>query len=181
MSNTVLLYELVCQHNEIARQIKAFKPTLEKERKLRDKIIQLAFTNPKVGTNKLSLKEMGLELKGVVKETWSVDEAISGDIAKQYCKAIVYPPSKPTLVKKEYDKLSDEDKKALAVWVSSKPGAPTLEYEGNVSIPLNLTAKDGYLYLNGSLLNPDAAENWCDFFGFTNSLELIKFLEELQA
>jgi len=175
--NKLLLYELVCQHNEVSNYLKIAK---EKERKLREKIIQLAFSNPKVGTNRLSIKDMALELKGVVKETYSLDESQLEEVCDiGNGEWYNYPKPKPVLVMKEYNKLSENDKAKLANCVSCKPGTPTLEYECNVFIPLGLTAKAGFLWLNGSIVNDDAAESWCDFFGFTNSLELIKFLEEL--
>lgn len=177
MSNKVLLYELVCQHNEVSNYLKIAK---EKERKLRDKIIQLAFTNPKIGTNRLSIADVGIELKGVVKETYSIDESQLEEVVDVgNGEWYNYPKPKPVLVMKEYNKLSDAEKAELAKCVTCKPSAPVLEYEGKISIPLGLVSIGGQLYLNGSLVNPDAAEKWCDFFGFTNSLELIKFLEQL--
>lgn len=172
--NAPLITELIGQHKKLTDWL---EPAKEKEKKLREKIISLTFENPKKGTNKLSIAEAGLEVKALIKENITVDKAGLKEILETIPNGDKVIDWKPALVSKEYNALSDEDKRKLAVCITSKPGTPTLTYEGETKEPFNLSAKNGVLYLNGSECNYQQAYSWAAFMGIATPEDLIKELE----
>lgn len=180
MPNETLLAELIAQHRQ---EIETLKKAQVRERKLRDTLIELSFPDAKRGTNKVILKNSGLELKGVIKETYSIDESCLEDVVDiGNGDWYNYPKPKPVLVMKEYEKLSKEDKAKLAFCVTCKDAAPVLTYEGEVREPIlkGIIAKGGLLYHNDNPIDGHKVMQLANYLGFPGGGELINFLEGLQ-
>lgn len=102
------------------------------EAQLRRSIFGLAFPDPKEGTNNYELDD-GYVLKGGHTITRTVDKA-SLDIHKEALKGAKIPVAKlvemkPSLVKSEYNRLSDEQRKVFDECLTIKPGSPSLSIE----------------------------------------------------
>lgn len=96
--------------------------------KQRKELVEELFPDAKVGTNTNELGG-GWKVKAVVKETVTLSEStlelLLADIPQDVQdRAIKY---KPSLVKKEYDKLTDDEREVLDECVVTKPSSPTLE------------------------------------------------------
>lgn len=177
--NDQLITELLAEH-------KTTKETLEKakdrERKLRDKIILLVFPFSKKGTNKKSFKDAGIEVKAVLKDSWSVKQDGLDEILCEHegiQRAFKY---KYDLVMAGYNSLSDDEKKLLAEQVTCKDAAPELSYEGELgeSHLDTIKTESGVIIANGVVLSASAADAVARYYGFQHAEELVKFLEEIQ-
>lgn len=177
--NDTLIAELLAKHKRVKSEFKALQ---EQERKIRDKIVQLLFPNPKTGTNKKSFKELGLEVKAVIKDYWSVKQDGLEEILcanENLSRAFKY---KHELVMAGYKSLSDNEKILLADTVTCKPTAPELSYEG--SIPGNyfdcIKTHDFEIYIMDVKQDDSQVVSILNYYGFQSKIDLIKFLEEIQ-
>jgi hypothetical protein len=176
--NPTLTRELLAEHRNASRALKHYK---ERERVLRDKIVSLLFPNPKTGTNKASLKELGLEVKAVIKDNWTVTQTGLSDFLSEHDgmqRAFKY---KHELVMAGYKTLSDKEKQLLAQFVSCKPGAPELKVEGELpkSYLNHIKVIDGCICYEGNFLDAPNAYNCAKEYGFESTDEFVKFLEEI--
>lgn len=177
--NHQLIAELLAAHKQASFRLKHYK---ENERKLRDKIVALCFPDASKGTNKLSLKQLGLDIKAVIKENWNVTQTGLEDLLAEHegvQRAFKY---KHELVMTGYKSLSDSEKKLLAEFVTCKEGSPELSYEGelNESYISRVTTKNGSLYFDSVEMSYDQANNCAETYGFQCAEQLVNFLEELQ-
>ena len=176
--NDTLIRELLAEHSATKKTLAKAK---DREKTLRDMIVSILFPNPKTGTNRISFKQLGLEIKAVIKDYWSVkQEGLDNIMAvnENIQNAFKY---KYDLVMKGYKELSDEEKILLADNVTCKPTAPELTYEGELkdSILSSLSTRDGVLYIKGENQGVMIADQTAKYLGFQGSEQLVRFLEEI--
>jgi hypothetical protein len=100
--------------------------------KLRKSLFASTFPDHTAGTRYYDLPD-GSRVKGVARMTYNIDEASLGTALQALRdKGLTTADSlvryKPSLEKKAYDRLTQEEKKLFNVAVITKPGSPALEY-----------------------------------------------------
>lgn len=101
-----------------------------KEGVLRNKIFKHYFPDPKEGTNKAPLPN-NFYLKGTYPFDRKVDEGALSVLSEQFAKHNIVQDDiikqTPSLIKKEYNKLTDEQKHIVNQALIIKPGSVALE------------------------------------------------------
>jgi hypothetical protein len=122
---------------KMAQELKKLKT---KEILLRKDIFGKAFPDPKEGTNNYGLDD-GYVLKGQYQLTRDIDEGAFNALKEKLREEKINPDLlvqyKPSLVKKEYNKLTDEQKQLFDQCLIVKPGSPSLE----IVLPAKAKAK----------------------------------------
>lgn len=112
---------------EMAAQLKKLKA---QEILLRKKIFGAAFPDPDEGTNNYDLAD-GYVLKGKHTIQRDIDEGAFGALKEKLREEKIIPEDlvqyKPSLVKREYNKLTEEEKQLFDQCLIVKPGSPALE------------------------------------------------------
>lgn len=120
--------EMVKEKNKWKKELAKLKLLKAAEMELRKKIIGFFFPNPQEGTNNCDLSD-GEKLSLSLPYERKVDEDLYNLLQKQ-CKEAQIPARvikwKPTLDKKEYNKLSEDQQKIVNQMLIVKPGSPTL-------------------------------------------------------
>jgi len=179
MSNPTLIRELLADHAASKKKLERYKV---REMKLRLKITSLLFPDAHKGTNKASLKELGLDVKAVIKETASVKQEGLEDLIGDNEELARAFKTKYDFVNAGYNSLSDEEKKLLGNAVIFKLGTPELSYEGELpnGIINSLSTSEGLLLINGEFQGVMIADQTAKYLGFQYAEQLVKFLEEIQ-
>lgn len=122
---------------KMAQELKKLKT---KEILLRKEIFYNAFPKPHEGTNNYDLDD-GYVLKGRYSLERSIDEgafnALKEKLREEKINPDVLVQYKPSLVKKEYNKLTEEQKQLFDQCLIVKPGSPSLE----IVLPAKAKAK----------------------------------------
>lgn len=111
----------------LQEQLKKLKAA---EMLLRLKIFKFCFPAPKEGTNDLEMGD-GYVLKGKHTINREVDQGAFQVLRKNFEEAGIHPDAlvqyKPSLVKREYNTLTDEQRQLFDQALIVKPGSPALE------------------------------------------------------
>lgn len=176
--NDTLIRELLAEHKATKQTLEASK---DKERKLREKIVAVMFPSAKRGTNKISLKQLGLDVKAVIRENWSVKQEGIEELLLDHEELSRAFKTKYDLSFTGYKSLSDEEKELLAEQVTCKDGVPELTYEGDLgaSYLYTLKGESGVLIVNGSEADTLQGKQIAKHYGFENAEQLARFLEDL--
>jgi hypothetical protein len=119
--------ELLSSWYTMAKELKVLRA---KEILLRKQIFGHAFPNPHEGTNNFDLDD-GYVLKGTYSLDRSVDEGAFSSLKEKLREEAINPDKlvqwKPSLVRKEYNKLTEDQKHLFDQCLTMKPGSPSLE------------------------------------------------------
>ena len=108
--------------NDLQAKLAFYK---QEEAKLRKEIVDKVFAEASVGTNKVELGK-GYELKAVIKENTSIDEAALSNLKLPEGALDGVVKYKPSIVAAGYKKMPANLQKILDTALVVKPGAPTL-------------------------------------------------------
>lgn len=122
-----LTTQLIGAWYKLAEQLKKLKSS---EYLMRQEIFKKAFPKPKEGTNNYGLDD-GYVLKGNHVLNRNIDEGAFKALKEQLLEAEVKIDDlveyKPSLVKREYNKLTESQRKIFDQCLVIKPGSPSLE------------------------------------------------------
>ena len=124
--NTVTAEDL----SEWYRMQEELKKLKSREMLLRSKIFKFYFPNPDEGTNNHNMSD-GYVLKGKHTINREIDPGAFQVLRKNFEAAGIHPDAlvqyKPSLVKREYNTLTEEQKRLFDQALIVKPGSPALE------------------------------------------------------
>lgn len=122
-------YALIVEWQKLVEQVEAFKKIMREEVKLRRQVFEACFPDPEEGTNTFDLAH-DWKLKGVYKIGRRVDEAALDAVKKKMRKIEVNPDKlirmQPSLVRKAYNELTEEQRMIFDQALIIKPETPAL-------------------------------------------------------